>query len=155
MQIEFACICFTWLISFTYFTGPKLGPPLIWEKSFKLDFYLKLKVAADFSWKTAWQKKRNWKFSNTRNSSMDGRNFLLQQFCIKNPLQLLLSEKKMDFEGLFPYTSSPISVTHFPVISSHRQYAGDQKFQHRGNNRCRIRWQWNFLETRKFKHFTE
>ena len=26
-KIESTCICFTWLTSFTYFTGPKFGPP--------------------------------------------------------------------------------------------------------------------------------
>ena len=26
-KIEFSCICFTWLTSFIYFTGPKFGPP--------------------------------------------------------------------------------------------------------------------------------
>ena len=26
-KVESACICFTWLTSFTYFTGPKFGPP--------------------------------------------------------------------------------------------------------------------------------
>ena len=29
IKIESACICFTWLTSFTYFTGSKFGPPRI------------------------------------------------------------------------------------------------------------------------------
>ena len=28
IKIELACICCTWLTSLTYFTGPKVGPPM-------------------------------------------------------------------------------------------------------------------------------
>ena len=30
IKSESACICFTWLTSFTYFTGSKFGPPRTW-----------------------------------------------------------------------------------------------------------------------------
>ena len=43
----------------------------------------------------------------------------------------------------------------FSTISSHRQRTGDPKFHHRGNIRCRFRWQWHFSEIRKFYHFSE
>ena len=33
IKSESACICFTWLTSFTYFTGPKVGPRVRLKKS--------------------------------------------------------------------------------------------------------------------------
>ena len=78
----------------------------------------------------------------------------VQEFFMKNPLQVLFLEKLRFWRSFSIYKVADIDTT-FSTISSHRQHAGDPKFQHRCNIRCRIRWQWNFLETRKFYHFTE
>ena len=69
--------------------------------------------------------------------------FFVQQFFMENPLQFLVL-KKLRFWRSFPiYKVADIGTT-FLTISSHRQHAGNPKFQHRGNIRCRIRWQWIF-----------
>ena len=105
----------------------------------------------------------NWNFTNlqfwnTHNSSVDEnygkkKNFV-QPNSMKNPQKPSVLKNLWFWRSFAIYKLVDIGNM-FSAISSHRQHAADPKFQHRNDVRCRIRWQWNFWEIRKFYHFSE
>ena len=105
----------------------------------------------------------NWNFTNlqfwnTHNSSVDEnygkKKNSVQPNSMKNPQKPSVLKNLWFWRSFAIYKLVDIGNM-FSAISSHRQHAGDPKFQHRNDVRCRIRWQWNFWEIRKFYHFSE
>ena len=105
----------------------------------------------------------NWNFTNlqfwnTHNSSVDEnygkKKNSVQPNSMKNPQKPSVLKNPGFWRSFAIYKLVDIG-NKFSTISSYRQHAGDPKFHHRGNIRCRFRWQWHVSEIRKFYHFSE